>query len=260
MGDEQIKVKLFRSGDELVRTFSTEDVKKIEYRDGKVEWIDHALEVTPALNMGEMRKQGIKINFFSPLSGHFDITYERNLRPGSGYEVTLGLVGVGKNKDLEFFSEDSEKRDAAGFFVSGGYKFQTKPTYRVKQMRYTHLMQGWYIKPTASAGHYAQNRIVRRANIDLASGTNLGFGEPVVAREQVTFGALELRNGRQWVFSNRFFMSFEIGLGYSMDNSTKSDEYADFSDIIRNNYAARRLSRDNTGFAYSIGLHTGFLF
>jgi hypothetical protein len=251
-GDDLVKIKIKREGeDDLIRTFNTEEINKIVFRDGTVEVLKHDLEVTPAMDISEMKKRGVKINFFGPLYGHTDITYEQYLSPGRLYEVTLGIIGLGKNRELDALgiSGNKEKRDAAGAFVSGGYKFQTKPTYRVKNMRYTHLMQGWFIKPNLSLGFYSQNRVVG----DSFSGN----GE--VERENITFGALEIKFGRQWVFSNSFYLGLDMGLGYVMDN-VKYDDTFFFDDITRSHYALRKFGDDNTAFGGSFAVQVGFLF
>lgn len=252
--DEYVKIRIKRDdGDELIRTFSREELDRIEFRDGAVEKIGHELEVTPVLDISEMRHRGIKVNFFGPLNGHLDITYENQLNPGRAYEVTLGIIGLGKNPTIEpgLFSllGDGSQRDAAGAFVSGGFKFQTKPTYRWKNLRYTHLMQGWFVKPTITAGAYAQNR-----RIDMFSNSSR------VEMESLVFGALEIKGGRQWVFNNIFYMGADMGLGYVFDNSKKSSEGFEFSDLARNHYALAKLGSDQTNFAISFMFQVGILF
>lgn len=263
--DEIVKIKVKRDGnDDLVRTFSVEELDRIEFRDGTSQTFSHELQVTPVLDITDMKRQGIKINFFGPLYGHTDITYENHLKPGRAYEVTLGIIGLGKNRNIEseLLFSDGSKRDASGVFVSGGFKFQTKPTYRQKNKRYTHLMQGWFIKPTVTAGAYSQNRISReRIGEDILFGLPVTlYGNPVVEKERITFGAIEIKAGKQWVFSNIFYMGFDVGLGYVFDNTKPSSNSFDFSDVVRSHYALRKFGPGNTSFAASLMFQVGILF
>lgn len=263
--DETVKIKIKRTGaEDLVRTFSVEELDRIEFRDGTSQAFSHELEVTPALDISEMKRRGIKINFFGPLYGHTDITYENQTRPGRAYEVTLGIIGLGKNRNIEseFLLGDNNKRSAAGLFVSGGFKFQTKPTYRQKNKRYTHLMQGWFIKPTVTAGAYSQNRIRRqRIGEENVFGIPVTlYGQPVVEKERITFGAIEIKAGKQWVFSNSFYMGFDLGLGYVFDNAESSSGSFDFSDVVRSHYAMSKFGSGNTNFAGSLMFQVGILF
>lgn len=263
--DETVKIKIKRNGDEdLIRTFSVEELDRIEFRDGTSQAFSHELEVTPVLDISEMKRRGIKINFFGPLYGHTDITYENQTKPGRAYEVTLGIIGLGKNRNIEseLLFGDGSKRNAAGVFVSGGFKFQTKPTYRQKNKRYTHAMQGWFIKPTVTAGAYSQNRISRERT---GEGEVLGlpvtfYGEPVVRKERITFGAVEIKAGKQWVFSNSFYMGFDLGVGYVFDNAKSSSDSFDFSDTVRSHYALTKFGSGNTNFAGSMTFQVGILF
>jgi len=254
--DEVVKIKIKRAGDEdLIRTFNVEELDRIEFRDGTTQVFSHELEVTPVLDITDMKRQGIKINFFGPLYGHTDITYENHLKPGRAYEITLGIIGLGKNREIEgsFISQltgEENKRDAAGAFVSAGFKFQTKPTYRKKNQSYTHLMQGWFIKPTVTAGAYSQNRMRRNTN----------DGNAVLEKESITFGAIEIKAGKQWVFSNSFYLGFDLGLGYAFDNSKEASGTFAFDDLIRSHYALRKFGSDNAAFASSLMFQVGILF
>ncbi len=262
--DEILKVEIIRKdASPLVRTFSVEELDKVVFSNGKTEIFNHELEVTPIMEVANMKRRGIKINFFGPLYGHTDITFENQMKPGRAYEVTLGIIGLGKNRSIESdFIGDGTKRDAAGAFVSGGFKFQTKPTYRKKNKRYTHLMQGWFVKPTLTAGAYSQNRIRREKT---GEGVIFGiptafYGEPTVEKERIAFGALEIKAGRQWVFANSFYMGLDFGLGYTFDNAKTVSGSFDFSDIVRSHYAVRKFGSDNTSFAGSLMFQVGFLF
>ena len=239
------KIKVLRGDSELIRSFNVEEIDRVEFGDGSVEIIEHSLEVTPVLNLNDMKKMGIKVNFFGPLNGHTDITFEKYMSPGRLYELTLGIIGAGKNEDLGFLGSFNQKRDAKGLFFSGGYKFQTKPIYREKNKTYTHIMQGWFVKPTATFGFYSQNRL---------SG-NLGQ----VQNESISFGALEIKFGRQWVFSNLFYLGLDFGFGYVFDN-TEEDNFFDLEDIFRNHFAITKFGGDTTNLGISFLFQVGVLF
>ena len=70
----------------------------------------------------------------------------------------------------------------------------------------THIMQGSYVKPTATFGFYSDNAI------------NYKTGNPVLEKRNNVFGAIILNFGHQWVFGDKFLVDIYYGLGYAFDN------------------------------------------
>ena len=116
----------------------------------------------------------------------------------------------------------------------------------------SHIMQGTYAKPILYVGHYSENLIEDKGNSNYEVG-----------KQQVTFGALQIEIGKQWVFGDKVVMDFYYGLGYGVDNKKDSfqDTYTGY-DYYENtsafNYANARVGK-SPGLPASFGLKLGLL-
>jgi hypothetical protein len=81
-----------------------------------------------------------------------------------------------------------------------------------------------------------------------------------VGKQNVTFGAIQVEAGKQWVFGNKFLLDFYWGLGYGIDNKKESyvDPYGYYDDVTAYNYANARLGR-SPGLSYTFALKLGLL-
>ena len=230
IGSEEIKYKAFNQPDGPTYVIETARLNKIVYETGKVDTFQDNF-TNPELYTHQKRS-AIKTGFLSPLFGHLNFTYERNLKPGRSFETKLGFIGVGKQRD----------GNANGLYLTGAYKFYRTPDYYLKGMRYAHLLKGAYVKPELNFGRYSET---------VTEGINAQQ-----VKRNITFGALMLNFGKQWVFSDVFLVDFSAGLGYAFDNVDHSD---DFSDLANYHFAFAKAGED-TDFAFSMNLNIGFLF
>jgi hypothetical protein len=188
------------------------------------------------------------MNFLSPLMGFTQFGYEKSIGIGRSYEIGLTIIGAGNNMRLDYYDNTfkTANKDQFGFAASAGYKFIKTPDFVSGKTRYYHIMQGSYAKPTFYVGHYGENRVAYKANYQY-----------VLERQQVTFAALHLELGRQWIFGEKFLLDMYFGFGYGFDNK-KSNGYIGNEDYSAYNYATARLGQ-SPGLSTSGGFKVGFL-
>jgi hypothetical protein len=245
IGSEEVKYRLPDTTETIIYVLEKDRINKIEFENGRVE--KFTLNLKDPEQYADQRRQGIKINFIGPLIGYTQVSYEKSLGVGKGYEVSLGVIGAGKNQVLNYYDNTfrETKRNQFGLTGSFGYKFSKLPDFIFGKTRFTHLMQGSYIRPIAYLGNYSENRVVYKANNDF-----------VVDRQNTTFGALQLETGKQWVFGDMMLLDTYFGLGYGFDNKKGEDYYYD--DHNAYNYINQRLGR-SPGFSLTGGIRVGLL-
>ena len=247
VGPSEVKYKIGDSTQTLIYVLEKDRVKKIEFANGRVESYTPDLK-DPEQYEGQLTK-AIKVDFFGPLLGYSQITFEKSTGVGKSYELTLGIIGAGKNQRIDYYYNQIqvEKRSPFGLFAAAGYKFNKLPDFLFGRTRFNHLMQGGYAKPIVYLGNYSENRVAFKAN-----------NQYVVERKNTTFGALQVELGKQWVFGDKFLLDLYWGLGYGFDNK-KSDSDLFYDDnTSAYNYANARLGR-SPGFSTTFGLKTGLL-
>ena len=252
IGSDEIKYKEFHNPDGPIYVLETDRINKIVFENGKVEKFTIDIR-DPEKYEGQLKK-AIKIDFLGPLLGFSQVTFEKSMGIGKGYELSLGIIGAGKSSRIEFYDLNYNyvKRNPFGVFVSGGYKFGKLPDFILfGKTRLTHVMQGTYIRPLVYLGNYSENRIIWKA------GNTYEIG-----RQNVSFGALQIEAGRQWVFGDKFLLDIYEGLGYGFDNKKDSYQYQNSTDYFDNtaayNYANARLGR-SPGLSYTFAIKVGLL-
>ncbi|HEY2722514.1 MAG TPA: hypothetical protein VGI82_12355 [Chitinophagaceae bacterium] len=255
IGTDEIKYKDFNNLDGPTYILETDKITKIVFQNGKTQKLKDNFK-DPERYIGQLTR-GIKINFFSPLYGYTEFGYEKSMGVGKSYELSLGIIGLGKSETLEYdyLNNGAQlqeiKTKQAGVFISGGYKFGKMPDFLLfGKTRLSHIMQGTYVKPILYLGYYTENQIINKS-----TGTELG-------KQHVTFGALQIEIGHQWVFGDRFLLDIYEGLGYGIDNK-KSSNISGVSTYPEDdeeafNYSNIRLGR-SPGLSYTFGIKLGVL-
>jgi hypothetical protein len=260
VGASEVKYREFNNPDGPIYILETDRIKKIVYENGRVETFTENYK-DPERYAGQ-RNKAVKINFFSPLYGYFEAGYEKSLGFAKAYELSFGIIGAGKSGILNYsygFSGNQlgeVKKGQFGFFASGGYKFGKLPDFIIfGKSRGSHIMQGTYIKPIIYLGHYKENILVQKGSTDPF----------VVAKQNVTFGALQIEAGRQWVFADKVVVEIYQGLGYAVDN--KKNNYQPygygtntyyFQETTAFNYANTRLGK-SPALSLTFGIKIGML-
>jgi len=208
IGTDEIKYRLFDSPDGPIYVADKSTLNRIEFADGRVE--KYKLSYKDPQNYEGQLGKAVKINFLAPLLGYTQISFEKSVSPLKSYELGLGIIGAGKNYQIEDYYINGQyqpyKRNAFGVFAEAGYKFNKLPNFFHKGVRMTHIMQGSYVKPTATLGFYSDNAV------------NYKTGNPVLEKRSNIFGAIILNFGHQWVFGDKFLIDLYYGLGYAFDN------------------------------------------
>ncbi len=251
IGTSDIKYKIFEEADGPVYVLEKDHITKIVFESGKTESFKPDLK-DPEAYVGQ-RNKAIKIDFLGPLIGYSQITFEKSIGVGKSYEVSLGIIGAGKNQRFDYIMNDVrlEKRNQFGFSGSFGYKFNKLPDFIFGRTRFHHLMQGGYAKPILYVGNYSENRLNYKNGI-----TNYEY---VIDRTNTTFAALQMELGKQWVFADQFLLDTYWGFGYGFDNKKGDYVYAgDEGDAAAFNYINARAGR-SPGFSLTYGIKVGML-
>lgn len=247
IGVSEIKYKLHGDIEGPVYVLEKDRIRKIEYQNGTTDRM--TVNLKDPEQYADQLNRGIKIDFLGPLMGYLQITYEKSTGVGKGYELTLGIIGAGKNQTLDYYNSTfrTANRNQFGISVAAGYKFSKLPDFIFQRTRFTHLMQGGYVKPVLYLGNYSENRVMWKAN-----------SQYVLERQNIMFGALQIEIGKQWIFGEKFMLDVYWGFGYGFDNKRGNGYWYD-DDLAAYNYINARLGR-SPGFSTTFGLKTGLLF
>ncbi len=246
IGIDDIKFVLYSSPDGPVYVVEKSSLNRIEFADGRVE--KYKLSFKDPENYTNQLSKSLEINFLAPLLGYTQISFEKSLTPLSGYEVGIGIIGAGKNNQIDYYNYNdpntSYKRNAFGGFLDGGYKFNKLPNFLSRNARMTHIMQGTYVKPTATIGYYTDHALSYKT------------GGPKIEKRINLFGSVILNFGHQWVFGEKFLIDIYYGLGYAFDNVKEDDSY-----YINNafNHFAIQKAGPGANLGLSGGIKAGFL-
>lgn len=248
IGESEIKYKLYNDLNGPTYVLDKDRLKKTVYKTGREEIYTTALK-DGSLYL-DQAKSAIKINFLAPLFGYTQFNYERSIKPGRSYELSLGIIGLGKRQEVyrNYYINNvnhTQYRGAAGAFVGAGYKFLTLPNFIRNGDKYSHVLQGWYAKPEVILAVYSQN--------DFDSQTQIMKTE----KETLAVGAFILNVGKQWVLGDAFLIDIYGGLGYAAVNKTYDSNRSSFDDYMGNHFVLN--APEGSGIAFSGGFKIGLL-
>jgi len=202
IGSEVIKYSLAEYNFQVQFSIEKAKVDRILFENGQELVIDHAeiARESTETNSADLfliqKRNAVKLNFLSPLSGSTILSYERAIKPGQSFETSVGIIGLG--------FENPDK--ALGFGLKAGYKFIRSPDFYLKGQRYAHILKGGYARPEIAFASY-----------DLKNkGRN------------VTKGAILLNLGKQWIYSDVFLIDLYGGIGYGFSNAETGDDFPYF--------------------------------
>jgi len=228
IGLDEINYQLPGPDNEILYSISKDQVSRVVLEDGEeIVFIDNFKNPE---NYVDNKKNALKIDFLSPLTGNTSLSYEHSIQPGRSYEITLGLIGLGI---------DPNNYNQAGFFVKGGLKFLKSPDFYLRGMRYAHILKGSYIKPEIAFGYYAMNF----DDYDYYRSNRK-------TRDDVISGAIFLNFGKQWIYDNSFLVDFYFGFGYGFDSGPHDGGY----------HYGYSVGSSKFPIAVQAGLKIGFLF
>ncbi len=227
IGLDEIKYVMPEYSQDVVFTVDKDDLIKIIFENGKE--MEFQVKMTNPETYNENKKNILKIDFLSPLTGNTTLAYERSLRPGRSIEANLGIIGLGV---------DVDDRNAGGAFIKFGYKFIKDPDFYLRGMRYAHILKGGYIKPEVAFGFYSCDRWYYDNNYN-----------SIVKRREMVSATVQIVFGKQWVFDNAFAVDMYGGVGYGFSTSENLAYHYGYT------IAAQELP-----IAVSAGLKIGWLF
>jgi hypothetical protein len=203
IGLDEIKY-ILPERDDVIQSISKNLVSRLVFENG--EEIVFKDSFKDPENYADNRKNAIKVDFLSPLTGNTTFAYERSIKPGRSFEITLGIIGLGI---------DPEEVDPAGFFTKGGIKFIKSPDFYLRGMRYAHLLKGGYVKPEIAFGYFSR---------DYYRYDPFSYNRET-GRRNIISAALFLNLGKQWIIDNAFLIDFYFGFGYGFSDGTYNDAY-----------------------------------
>ena len=195
--------------------------------------------------------QGITVDVFGPFRGYSQISYEKVIEPGKSYELSLGIIGLGKNQAFEYpdtvIKASPHRKSQFGLFLGVGYKFNKLGLFDIENSTtQSHLMQGLYAKPILYIGFYKENRIA-----------GIGSKQFELEKPNTTFAALQVEFGKQWVIDNKILLDIYGGIGYCIDNKKYySTSYYTYTTTSAFNYCNDRIGR-SPGISVTMGIKVG---
>lgn len=204
LGDQEVKYKL-DDNPNLIYVLSVERIYRVVLSSGKEITFEDSFD--DAELYANQKKNAFKIGMFSHLTGAFTVGYERSIKPGQSVEASLAFIGLGR---------DNSGSRAKGATLKAGYKFISTPDFKMRGMRYSHLLKGGYVKPEFAFSAYQED--FYRYN---------QFGTNDVSRENVVSTAVLLNFGKQWIMGDVFLVDLYVGFGFGFDNmrSIQGDNY-----------------------------------
>lgn len=233
VGDFEVKYKTWDNQDGPTYVLETNKIKKILFGNGEVRSFDE--DVAAPLDLANQRKNAIKAGFLDPLAGFSTLTYERSIKPGRSWEVTVGIIGWGI---------DPAEKNMSGVSGRFGYKFIKSPDHYIRGMKSAHILKGAYIRPEIVFSRFSEDY----KEFDPVAGLD------VTKRDDVTAGALLISLGKQVVYDNSFLIDYYFGIGYGFANTSRGDERP-----FATNYGFAGGNKDFP-VALNFGLRIGFLF
>ncbi|MDY0077053.1 MAG: hypothetical protein RBR87_07220 [Bacteroidales bacterium] len=236
IGLEEVKYLLSEYSDEVLFALAKDDIEKIVFENGKEMTFENSL-INPA-NYIDNRKNALKVEFLSPLTGNTTFGYERSLKPGRSIEAEIGIIGLGVDPAYE---------NPGGVFFRFGYKFIKSPDFYLRGMRYAHLLKGSYIKPMITLGFFSREQDYYYEYWDDNGSYDFYYSNG--KKESTVSGAIQLVIGKQWVVDNVFLVDLFGAVGYGFSNNYNGSNY----------YYSHTVIDQDFPLSISVGLKMGFL-
>ena len=230
IGDDEIKYHEQGLRSDIIIGIDKAKVEKIVFADGNEYKIDNLMGVYEDLS--SQRKNNLKFNLFSPITGGYALTYERSLKPARSFETEIGLIAKGENNQMDM-------PEAYGLFIKAGYKMMRSPDFYMRGMKYAHILKGSYVKPEIAFTSFTYDKQVYYYDTNTESRES----------GSTTKIALLVNVGKQIIYTNAFSIDFYVGAGYAFGKLDPDLHY----------YAFVGTSGD-VSFVMSGGVRIGFLF
>lgn len=243
IGLDEVKYILPNHPADLLFSIDKDYITKVVLENGQE--LEFKKAMTDPENYKENKKNALKIDFLSPITGNTTFAYERSLRPGRSVEGTLGIIGLGT---------DPNDENAGGIFIKFGYKFIKDPDFYLRGMRYAHILKGSYVKPELAFGVFGHDYYDwRNYNGYYDQWGYWVYTEPQKERGTVISGTIQLVLGKQWVFDNAFLVDMHAGFGYGFSSGHGNDYEVGY-------HYGYTIAPSEFPISFSTGIKIGYLF
>ncbi len=233
IGPDEIRYTLPQTNMDVVYVVRRNEIERIIFSNGQVQRFEAAQQRPETIEENSMdlfqnqKKNALKVDFLSIAANTLALTYERCLMPGKSLELSGGIIGIGTALPEE---------DASGVLFRGGFKFAKNPDFYIRDMRYSHILKGSYVKLEFDFASYK------------VTGQKDFFDDE--ERYSNTKWAFMVVLGKQWVFNDSFLIDLYSGLGLGGNSLEDLD--------LTYPYGFLTLG-ENFPLAFSLGLRLGLL-
>lgn len=238
IGLDEIKYKMPNYEDGPTIVIAKDQIWKIVFASGVTQLMTP--EMFNPENYASQKKNALKTDFLAPMFRHLTFIYERSLKPGQSIEASLGIIGIGYNPDKNV--------EQTGAFVRFGFKFIKSPDYYTRGMKYAHILKGSYIRPEILFGSYSETNTYQEY-----SYYPYYYNTVTTINDRITYGAIQLSFGKQFVFDDSFLIDYYVGLGYAFSSHSVSNYESGIP------YFGGAGGSSSSPFSVSGGLRIGFL-
>jgi len=189
-------------------------------------------------NYKDNNKNCLKLTLLSPLWGYTGISYEHSIKPGSSFECSLGIIGLGRNVNDSYGG--SGVGNNGGVTIRIGYKFIKTPDFYLKGIQYAHVLKGLYFRPELIL-----------TDFNHPTSTYVYMSSNQTSTTNILNGAILFNMGYQWIFNNTVVVDMFFGLGYG---------FGSMNSLNNSGYYGYGIISSNEPLAISTGFRIGFLF
>jgi len=176
----------------------------------------------------------IKISPFSPVNNQITFAYEKVLRVGTNLDIELGYSNsnLTKNQDI---TGSMRNVFNSGFYVKPGVKFFLGQDYSVRGLKYAHPLKGRYIRLDLAFSYLNYENLkrtepVRNPNTPYYSSTTYTIVTDV---QSFSYGGF-VNYGRQFILGNALTLEYYVGVGFTGQSNTYSNN--DYKKTIYSGY------------------------
>lgn len=204
---DEVKYILPETSVDIVFGIDKNDIIKIILENGKELSFSHSLYGEKTYE--DQKKHALKVNFLAPLGGNTTISFEKLIRPSRSWEVSLGIIGLGK---------DNNDENPRGAFAKFGMKFIKSPDFYLKGLKYAHVLKGTYVKPEIAFSSYSYEP-------NHYYYYDSGFSSDNEDRVNNWAASLNIIVGKQYIFNDIFLLDMYFGLGYGFSKKNNDEAY-----------------------------------
>ncbi len=236
IGSDEIKYQPFN--DNIIIGIDKNKVSKVVLASGMIMNFHNSMDDPE--HYKDNNKDCIKFSLLSPLYGYSGFSWEHSIKPGSSFECSLGIIGLGRNTN----STLSTVGNCYGATIRLGYKFIKTPDFYLKGLQYAQVLKGLYFRPEIILSDYNQPSYYSIFSYGISTSTS---------SNNVFNGAILFNIGYQWIFNNLIAVDIFSGLGFGISSNSGNL-------LGTTQYYGYYIGPSSFPIAISTGFRIGFLF